>query len=292
MGDGGLRSLGRGHRGEIPRERGEIVVEAEIEVVDLVDPGCGRCRRHAADLHDTRPGDSDDCPGRRALLDDGARGRAGRHGSREVCGRGRQVEIAAHQRHRQAGLRRRGGRFCGGRGGGGRSRLRWRRFRATRHDARRRRGRSRTSSHARVLHHERVPTLGASHLQSGRRDSPLVDLVGRLAGLALDFQHSPSSPSIRPRVPHGIAQTPSGLRRFAERAPLNKCGESPASWSTRSHAGAGGIHPGRSGPHLRPAEKAFNVFPSSTCEPVLCLGCAVSCARCRRHHAHSPFRQR
>lgn len=34
-----------------------------------------------------------------------------------------------------------------------------------------------------------MPALRASHLESRRRDAPLVDLIGRFAGLALDLEH-------------------------------------------------------------------------------------------------------
>jgi hypothetical protein len=49
--------------------------------------------------------------------------------------------------------------------------------------------RRRSRGEVRVRHREGVPALRATHLQPRRRNASLVDLVGRLAGLALDLQH-------------------------------------------------------------------------------------------------------
>ena len=56
-------------------------------------------------------------------------------------------------------------------------------------DAARRGGCRRRRALRRIQDEERVPALRATHLQAGRRYAPLVDLIGRFAGLALDLQH-------------------------------------------------------------------------------------------------------
>ena len=194
--------------------------QTEIEVV-LRWRG-RRWRRVSANLRDAGTGHPDHRPGSHALLDDGTG--AGAHRRREVTRRRREIDVPRHERHGQALP------------AGGRSYLRWRGapeeaspptrpgLRGTIRGATGAGTRGgRRSCGCWALHDEGVPALGAAHLQPSRGDTPLVDLVGRLAGLALDFQHSRTSPTIKARVTHGIAQVPNALRRFASPAsPQNR----------------------------------------------------------------------
>ena len=48
-----------------------------------------------------------------------------------------------------------------------------------------------------IRHQKRMPALRASHLEAGRRNAALVDLIRSLARLALDLEHAPE------RLSHG-----------------------------------------------------------------------------------------
>ena len=176
----GGREITRGGReiGEIGERIGTAETQGEIEID-------GRVRRDGRSLHDARRGGRGGGTGdahHRPLLDhrrrDGLRRdrRRGRGGGGEFEVRrvgGRWNARLPHHRRRP---RHHGGGACDDARGSGCRSGRCRRLRDLR-------------GHARVLHDERVPTLGASHLEPRRGDTPLVDLVRRLAGLALDLQH-------------------------------------------------------------------------------------------------------
>ena len=73
---------------------------------------------------------------------------------------------------------------------GGWSRVDGRRWSLPRRRGRRRSGgRRRRALLSRALHEKARAALGAAHLQPGRRDASLVDLVGRGAPVALDLDH-------------------------------------------------------------------------------------------------------
>jgi hypothetical protein len=69
-------------------------------------------------------------------------------------------------------------------------------------------GRSLADRRAARRDEERVPALGAPHLQPGRWNAPLVDLVRSLAGFALDLEHRRIE-----RITHPLAKVTAGRGR-------------------------------------------------------------------------------
>lgn len=151
---------------------------------------CRRCRR----TRGTRRG------GRRSRCGHGRRAFAGcapRRG-RQTCVRGKRGEIEAVERARERGEPLRSSGITGACGfQRGELVEVGRRRDVGRRDRRAARG---LLGCVRILNHERVPALRASHFHPALGDAPLVDLVGRLAGFALDFQHGSSGrPALQTR---------------------------------------------------------------------------------------------
>jgi hypothetical protein len=69
---------------------------------------------------------------------------------------------------------------------------------------------------ARVGHEKRLPALRATHLEAGGRDATLIDLIRRLARVALDLQH--------PRKSLSQARSAAFMRRTGCGLPIRAAG--------------------------------------------------------------------
>ena len=176
-----LRRRGTIHRcreADLTRERGQI---------EVVEAGQRR-RRHLRRSRGRRRSRCGRCP--HDLRHRGLHSRE-REPVVEVERRRAGCRRGGSRRRRCGGSRRHRGRFSGAeRADADHRLLHFRPVRGGRTgDLRRRRGRS--CSFRRVRYQKRMPALGATHLEAGRRNTALVDLIRSLAGLALDLEHAP-----------------------------------------------------------------------------------------------------